>query len=80
MTEADANTGVTELFRELYANNAIVLTEQTTADDIEGWDSFTHPNVIVATETRFGIKLRTSEIEELHTVGDLVKIIAARAA
>ena len=61
MTEADANTGVTELFRELYANNAIVLTEQTTADDIEDWDSFTHLNVIVATETRLGIKLHTSE-------------------
>ena len=48
--------------------------------DVEGWDSFTHLNLIVATETRFGIKMRTDEIEGLTKVGDLVAIIVARAA
>jgi acyl carrier protein len=80
MTEADAYAGLTELFRELFADDTIVLTAATMADDIEGWDSFTHLNVIVATETRFGIKLRTNEIEGMQNVGDLVAVIVARAA
>ena len=79
MTEAEAYVGLTELFRELLADDAIVLTAETTADDVEGWDSFTHLNLIVATETRFGIKMRTDEIEGFTKVGDLVAIIVARA-
>jgi acyl carrier protein len=80
MTEPEAYAGLTELFRELFADDTIELRAETNADDIEGWDSFTHLNVIVATETRFGIKLRSNEIEGLQNVGDLVRIIVARAA
>ena len=79
MTEAEAYAGLTELLREVFADDALELHAETTADDIEGWDSFTHLNVIVATETRFGIKLRTNEIEGLKNVGDIVRIIVARA-
>jgi len=79
MTEAEAYAGLTELFRELFADDTLELHAETTADDVDGWDSFTHLNVLVATETRFGIKLRTNEIEGLKNVGDLVRIIVARA-
>ena len=48
--------------------------------DVKGWNSFTHLNLIVATEMRFGVKMRTDEIEGLTKVGDLVEIIVARAA
>ena len=46
-----------------------------TANDIEGWDSFNHISVIVAVETRFGLKMTTSEIEHLADVGALVAAI-----
>jgi acyl carrier protein len=66
---------LTDLFRELFADDSIVLTPQTTADDIEGWDSFNHISVIVAVETRFGVKMSTAEIENLANVGALVSAI-----
>ena len=66
---------LTELFRELFADDSIVLTPQTTANDIDGWDSFNHISVIVAVETRFGIKMSTAEIERLANVGALVAAI-----
>lgn len=69
---------LTELFRELFADDSIALTPQTTADDIEGWDSFNHISVIVAVETRFGVKMTTSEIEHLANVGALVAAIKAK--
>lgn len=78
MTEADIYQALTELFRELFADDDIVLTPQTTAADIEGWDSFNHLNLVVAVETRFGIRLNSAEIETLHGVGDLAAIIAAK--
>jgi len=66
---------LTEIFRDLFADDDIVLTSETTADDIKGWDSFNHISVIVAVETRFGVKMTTSEIEGLSNVGALVAAI-----
>jgi acyl carrier protein len=70
---------LTELFRELFSDDDIVLRPEMTADDIEGWDSFNHVSVIVAVETRFGIKMKTSEIEKLANVGELVAAIESKA-
>jgi acyl carrier protein len=75
MNEAEIYEGLTQLFRDLFSNDAIVLTPGTTAADIDGWDSFNHLSVIVAVETQFGIKMTTREIDELKNVGDIVGLI-----
>lgn len=69
---------LTELFRELFADDSIVLTAETTANDVDGWDSFNHISVIVAVETRFGVKMTTAEIERLANVGALVTAIESK--
>ena len=71
---------LTEIFRDLFDDDTIVLTPETTAADIEGWDSFNHINLIVATEARFGIKFRTAELEGLHNVGHLVRLVQEKLA
>jgi acyl carrier protein len=78
VTEADVYAGLTEVFHELFADDTIVLTPETTAADVDGWDSFNHLNIIVAVEMRFGIKLQTNEIEGLNNVGDMVRLIMAK--
>jgi acyl carrier protein len=78
MQNAEIYDKLNELFRELFADDAIVLKPDTTANDIEGWDSFNHLSVIVAVETRFGVKMKTSEIEKLANVGALVSAIESK--
>jgi acyl carrier protein len=78
LTNEQIYTQLTEIFRDLFDDDSIVLTPETTAADITGWDSFNHINLIVATEVRFGIKFKTAEIESLHNVGHLVDVIAAK--
>jgi acyl carrier protein len=78
MDTAEIYQKLTELFRELFADDSIVLTPETTANDVEGWDSFNHISVIVAVETRFGVKMTTNEIEHLANVGALVSAITAK--
>jgi acyl carrier protein len=78
MDTAEIYAKLTDIFCELFANDAIVLTPTTTAADIEGWDSFNHISVIVAVETRFGVKMTTSEIEKLVDVGALVVAIESK--
>ena len=53
---------------------------QTTAENVEEWDSFNHINIVVAVEARFGVKFLTAEIEELKNVSDLVDLIWKRMA
>lgn len=51
------------------------LTPDMTADQIPGWDSLTHLNVITAVEKEFGIRFKTLELLKLKNIGDLQRII-----
>lgn len=52
----------------------------TAADNVEGWDSFNHINIVVAVEAHFGIKFQTAEIEEVRNVGELVDLVDKKLA
>ncbi len=66
---------LTEIFRDVFDDDTIELTLQTTAADIRDWDSANHVNLIVAIEVRMKIKFKTIEVESLHNVGNLVSLI-----
>ncbi len=67
-----------EVFREVFDDPSIELTPETTADDIEGWDSLSHVNLIVAIETRFNIRFTQKELLTFKNVGDLEVCIARK--
>ena len=71
---------LTGIFHELFDDDSIVLTPETTAADIPEWDSMNHISLIVAVESRFGIKFQTAEVEEMKNVGDFVALILKKAA
>jgi acyl carrier protein len=71
---------LTEILRDVLNEDDLVLTPETTADDVPGWDSMTHVNIIVEVERRFRIKFYTAEIDELQSVGDFVDLIARKKA
>ncbi len=75
MDSSEILAQLTQIFRQIFDNDSIVLTPETTAPDIAEWDSFNHINIIVAVEVHFGIKFRTAETEELKNVGHLVELI-----
>ncbi len=80
MTDAEILQTLTEVFRQIFDDESIVLKPETTANDIGEWDSFNHINIIVAVEERFGIKFQTAETEELKNVGHLVEMIEQKLA
>jgi acyl carrier protein len=66
---------VRTIIAEILDQPDLQISADTKADEVEGWDSFNHINIVVAVEAHFGIKINTAEIEELRNVGELVELI-----
>jgi acyl carrier protein len=75
MTSKEIYIQLTNVCREVFQDDGLVITPATTAEDIAGWDSAAHINLMLAIETRLGIVFNTSEIDEMRTVGDLAEAI-----
>ncbi len=67
-----------QIFRNLFDDDSIVIGPNTTAKDIEGWDSLEHITLIATVERTFKMKFKMGEISSMKNVGQMVKIIAAR--
>ena len=67
---------VQDIFRDILDNEEIVLEDSTTANDVEGWDSLTHIQLIVAIEKQFKIKFTSKEILSWRNVGEMLDSIA----
>ncbi len=68
-----------EIFRTVFADDALVVTDETTADDVPGWDSVAHINLMFAIEQDFDIQFTGNELAEMATVGELVAYLEARS-
>lgn len=66
---------VQEVFREELELDDLELTDETTADDVEEWDSLSHVQLVVALEKAFAVKFSSREILSWDNVGDLVSCI-----
>lgn len=78
MERSDIFKKVNEIFCDELDNDDIVLTDETTADDVEEWDSLSHVQLIVAIEKAFGIKFTSNEILSWNNVGELIDSIEKR--
>lgn len=73
-------TRLTEVFRDVFDDSEIELTNEMTTSDIDEWDSLAHITLIVAIETEFEIQFNTAEVGNLENVGEMIDILAERAA
>ncbi|MEH6389213.1 MULTISPECIES: acyl carrier protein [Pseudomonas] len=78
MTETEILSALHPIFQDVFDDDDIVIDSETTAEDIEGWDSLAHVNLVVAAEQRFGVKFRTAELESMRNVGHFVALISTK--
>ncbi|MBR2996073.1 MAG: acyl carrier protein [Lachnospiraceae bacterium] len=64
-----------EVFRDVFDDEEIEVGEETTAADIDGWDSLEHINLIAAVEQEFGVKFTMGQVVTMKNVGEMVRLI-----
>jgi acyl carrier protein len=62
----------------MFGNPKLELFDQMTAQDVKGWDSLAHIDLVVAIEKHFKIKLATGDVVDLKNVGELIAVIEKR--
>ena len=67
-----------EIFCEVFDDDDIKITPEMTANDVDGWDSLSHVNLIVAIETKFNIRFSQKELLTFKNVGDLLNSIRSK--
>lgn len=66
------------IFQHVFDNEDIHLQPEMTASDVDGWDSLSHVNLILAVEKGFGIRFTQKEILSFKNVGDLLQTIESK--
>jgi acyl carrier protein len=69
---------LTEVFRDVFDDESIVINENTTSSDIEEWDSIEHINLIGAVEDEFSLTFKMKEVSGMKNVGEMIDIICER--
>lgn len=77
LTESEVLMRLQSIFDEIFLDE-VSLTPETTAADVEEWDSLLHISLVVAVEERFNIRFRVGEVEATKNVGEFVNIIMNR--
>ncbi|MCR4695692.1 MAG: acyl carrier protein [Lachnospiraceae bacterium] len=78
MERTDIYAKLNEIFRDVFDDESITVNDNTTANDIEDWDSLEHINLVVAVENCFKIKFNMGEVAVLKNVGEMVDLISAK--
>ncbi len=66
---------VNDIFHDVFDDEDIVVTEETTAEDVEDWDSLMHITLISEIESEFGFKFKMKDVVGMANVGEMLDII-----
>lgn len=80
MTKQEVLSQIEIIFRKVLNNEEIHLTEQSTTNDVKGWDSLTHMIIIAQVENQFKIRFKFREIVRMKDIGELCDAVIEKAA
>lgn len=80
MEKSEIESRLTPIFRDVFNDDALVVTEGMTAAEVPTWDSLSNINMIIAVEKAFGVKFSIKDVRNLKNVGELLELIKRKAA
>jgi acyl carrier protein len=80
MEKSEIVSKLTPVFRDVFGDDGLVVTEGMTAADVPAWDSLSNINMIIAVEKAFNVKFSIKDVRSLKNVGELLELIKRKAA
>jgi acyl carrier protein len=80
METSEIVSRLTPIFRDVFNDDALVVSDSMTAADVATWDSLSNINMIIAVEKAFGVKFSIKDVRNLKNVGELLELIKRKAA
>jgi acyl carrier protein len=80
MDDGELLSRLQDIMADVFDEDDLTVTRETSAEDVEDWDSLSHIRLMVAVEREFGVKFTNAEIEHLEKVGDLIDLIKQKNA
>ena len=77
MSEEHRLVEINDIFCEVLNDFSIKLNPDSTAEDVDGWDSLTHMMIITAVEVKYGLEFKLAEVMKFRNIGDLLECIKA---
>ena len=71
---------VQDIFRDIFDEDDLVITDSTSSDEIEDWDSLNHINLVSAIEKEFKIRFALGELQTLKDVGAMIDLMVKKLA
>ena len=78
MSREEVFVKLNEFFRDVFDDESITVTDATTANDIDDWDSLEHINLLAAIEQEFGMKFNMGQVVSMKNVGEMADIIISK--
>lgn len=78
MKKLEVQNKLTSIFRKVFKNDVMELTDELTANDVEQWDSLSHMLLISEIENIFSIKFKLKDLNKMNNVGDITNIIISK--
>ena len=69
---------INNIFRDVLQNEEINIKYETTANDVDEWDSLSHILLVLEIENNFKIKFTAKEIQDFKNVGDMCEGIMSK--
>ena len=78
MTRDEIMEKVQAIFRDVFDDDTLIITDSTNSSDIEDWDSLEHITLVVSMEKEFSLSFDLKEVNKLANVGEMVDLIASK--
>lgn len=75
MTKESIMIRLNDIFKEVFDDDTLVITESTCSENIEDWDSLSHLELVSSIESEFKIKFKLDEMKDMINVGQMCKYI-----
>ena len=78
MDKKEVVVSLTSIFRKVFSDDLLELTDKLSANDVDRWDSLSHMLLITEIEKCFSITFKLKDLNKMQNVGDMVEIIISK--